>query len=87
MRDAVTTLTQRGQVSLPASIRKAMRLRPGQRLRWQQVSETECRLVIEEGRRAPGPLAVLGYARRLRPGSPPRPTAAWMKELRAGERR
>ncbi len=87
MRDVVTTLTERGQVSLPAAIRKAMRLQPGQRLRWQQVSDRECRLVIEGDDAAPGPLAVLGYARRLRPGVAPRSTAAWMKELRAGEGR
>lgn len=62
-----------------------MGLQPGQRLRWQQVSETECRLVLDEGGASPGPLAVLGYARRLR--AKPRTTKAWLNELRRGEQR
>lgn len=80
---ALSTLTERGQVSLPASIRKAMKLSTGQALRWEQVSDRELRVYVVPPE-APGPLAALGYARRLRPA--PKTTAAWMRELRAGER-
>jgi bifunctional DNA-binding transcriptional regulator/antitoxin component of YhaV-PrlF toxin-antitoxin module len=81
---AHSTLTERGQVSVPASLRKSMALRPGQKLRWQRISDREMRVSVEAPP-APGPLGVLGYARKLRPG-PGRRTAAWMRELRAGEK-
>lgn len=61
-----------------------MNLRPGQRLRWQRISEREVRISVE-AQPAPGPLAALGYARKLRKG-PARRTASWMRELRAGEK-
>jgi bifunctional DNA-binding transcriptional regulator/antitoxin component of YhaV-PrlF toxin-antitoxin module len=79
-----TQLTERGQVSVPAGLRKAMGLRPGQRLRWEQISAREIRVSLEDERPV-GPLAVLGFARGLDPSRAPRPTAAWMAELRAGE--
>jgi AbrB family looped-hinge helix DNA binding protein len=79
-----STLTERGQVSVPASIRKSMNLHPGQRLRWQRISDREMRVSVE-AQSAPGPLSVLGYARKLRSG-PGRRTASWMRELRAGEK-
>jgi AbrB family looped-hinge helix DNA binding protein len=79
-----STLTERGQVSIPASVRKAMNLRPGQKLRWQRISDREVRVSVESPAPA-GPLAVLGYARKIRPGRA-RTTQSWMRELRAGER-
>jgi bifunctional DNA-binding transcriptional regulator/antitoxin component of YhaV-PrlF toxin-antitoxin module len=79
-----STLTERGQISVPAALRKAMQLRPGQRFRWERVSAREMRVSLEDAA-PPGPLAVLGYARTLRPG-PARRTSAWMRELRAGEK-
>ncbi|MFY8216818.1 MAG: AbrB/MazE/SpoVT family DNA-binding domain-containing protein [Chthoniobacterales bacterium] len=78
-----STLTERGQVSIPAALRKGMNMRPGQRLLWEQLSERELRVTIEPDHVA-GPMAMLGYARRLR-NAPPRSTADWMQELRAGE--
>ncbi|BET65681.1 hypothetical protein ASA1KI_05990 [Opitutales bacterium ASA1] len=85
MRDMITTLTERGQISLPASLRKAMQLRPGQKVRWKYLSKSEVRLVVEDAAKSvPGPLAVLGYAKRSRAT---RRTAEWMKDLRAGEGR
>ena len=77
-----STLTERGQISLPASLRRALRLRPGQKLRFEAVSDHEFR-VFAPKKKASGPLAALGYARRLR--AAPRPTRDWMKELREGE--
>ena len=83
MAKLVTTLTVRGQTSVPAPIRKHLRLRPGCRLRWQEVSDRECRLVIDDGTAGPGAEAMLGYAKQFRPV---RRSDAWMRELREGER-
>ena len=78
------TLTERGQISIPAALRKAMNLLPGQRLKFEPVSGHEFR-VHTENETPPGPMAMLGYARKLRHG-PARRTSEWMRELRAGER-
>jgi hypothetical protein len=83
MRSLVTTLTERGQASLPASLRKELGLLPGHRLRWQKVSSCEVRLLVESGRTVEGPKAMLGFAKTFRA---PRRTADWMKDLRAGEK-
>jgi AbrB family looped-hinge helix DNA binding protein len=78
------TLTERGQISIPAALRKAMNLLPGQRLKFEPVSGHEFR-VHTENETPPGPRAMLGYARKLRHG-PARRTSEWMQELREGER-
>jgi len=77
------TLTERGQISVPAALRKAMNLRPGQRLKFAPVSDHEFR-VFTENETPPGPIAMLGYARKVRK-EPARRTSEWMKELREGE--
>ncbi len=78
------TLTERGQISVPAALRKAMNLKPGQLLKFAPVSDHEFRVLTQN--EAPlGPMAVLGYARKLRPGQPRR-TNDWMRELREGEK-
>jgi bifunctional DNA-binding transcriptional regulator/antitoxin component of YhaV-PrlF toxin-antitoxin module len=69
-------------VSVPAKLRRQMQLQPGQRLRWEPVSDTEMRIVVEAAQ--PDPLAALGFGPRVRKEAA-RPTADWMKELRAGE--
>ncbi len=61
-----------------------MNLRPGQRLKFTPVSDHEFR-VNTENTAPPGPMAMLGYARRLSNG-PARRTSEWMRELREGER-
>lgn len=76
-------LTERGQVSVPASLRRAMGMLPGQRLHWEQVSDREIRVSLREDK-PPGPLAVLGYARHLR-DAPARRTTDWMRQLRESE--
>jgi AbrB family looped-hinge helix DNA binding protein len=78
-----TIVTERGQVSVPASLRKSMGLHPGKKLHWEQVSDREIRVSLHEEKPI-GPLAVLGYARRIH-RKPPRSTADWMRELREGE--
>lgn len=83
MSTGICRLTERGQVSFPAALRRKMELRPGQRLRWEAVSATEVRIVVEPEVR-PDPQKALGYGRRIR-GREPRRTAEWMRELRGGE--
>ncbi|MFT5190962.1 MAG: bifunctional DNA-binding transcriptional regulator [Verrucomicrobiales bacterium] len=78
-----SSLTERGQVSVPARLRKAMGLRTGQRLHWEQISDREILVSLRDDSPV-GPLAVLGYARRVLK-TPARRTGAWMKELREGE--
>lgn len=82
MKSQVCTLTERGQISMPAALRRQMRLKAGQRLRWESVSETEVRIVVEAA--TPDPLSALGFGPKSRK-SRARPTNDWMKELRAGE--
>jgi len=83
MKTLTTTLTERGQVSVPSAIRKKLHLKPGQHLIWQAVTDSECRVVVEEQTRKPrGARAMLGYGKRF---GPQKTTAEWMKELREGE--
>ncbi len=77
-----STLTKRGQVSLPAELRRKLRLRPGQKLQFEVVSDNDFRVFVRKGKIA-GPMAMLGFARRIRPVA--RRTKNWMKELRNGE--
>jgi len=78
-----STLTERGQISVPATLRKTMGLRPGQRFKWERISDREFRVIV--ALEAPiGPRAMLGYARKIRKG-PSRRSNDWMRELRAGE--
>jgi hypothetical protein len=60
-----------------------MGLHPGKKLHWEQVSDREIRVSLQEDKPI-GPLAVLGYARRITP-KPARSTADWMREIREGE--
>jgi bifunctional DNA-binding transcriptional regulator/antitoxin component of YhaV-PrlF toxin-antitoxin module len=83
MKSDICHLTERGQVSFPAALRRQMQLKPGQRLRWEAVSANEARIFVEPDEK-PNPEKALGYGPRLR-GGPARPTAEWIRELRAGE--
>jgi hypothetical protein len=60
-----------------------MGLRPGQFLRWEKISNSECRVVVDP-ETPQGPMAALGFAAKLRGGKSKR-TSAWMRELRDGE--
>ena len=82
MDSQICTLTDRGQISMPAALRRQMHLQPGQRLRWESISDTEARIVVEAAQ--PDPVAALGFGPRSRK-RPAHSTADWMKELRAGE--
>lgn len=81
----MTVLTERGQTSIPANIRKKAKLKIGQKLHWQQVSDTEFKVTVLPPDDVPGPLAMVGYARKLRPHDL-RSTSRWIKELREGEK-
>ena len=78
----VTVVTDRGQVSIPAHLRRELSLDKGQKVLWQKVSDSELRVRVLEERTPAGPRAVRGFARRFRET---RRTADWMRELREGE--
>ena len=48
MKEAVTKLTERGQVSMPSFIRKKMGLLPGRKITWKYISKNEIRLLVGE---------------------------------------
>lgn len=78
-----STLTERGQISVPAELRKSLGLRPGQHFSWEKISDRELRVTVENKSPA-GPLVALGYVKNFQRA--PRSTASWMDELRAGEK-
>jgi bifunctional DNA-binding transcriptional regulator/antitoxin component of YhaV-PrlF toxin-antitoxin module len=79
-----TTITERGQISIPARLRREMHLAPGQTLIWQQISPTECRVTVPPKTKVkPDPIGALGFAKEH--GLETMPTEVWMKMLRAGE--
>jgi len=80
-KDVITVVTERGQTSIPAHLRKELGLAKGGRLVWEKVSDHEFRVRVL--RSQPSPEAMLGFAGRFRRR---RTTAAWMAELRAGEK-
>jgi len=82
MKSTVTTLTERGQVSMPSAIRRQLRLRPGQPLLWSRVSDREIRVTVP--RQGSG-RSMRGFMKRYLRNGPAR-TADWMKILREGEK-
>jgi AbrB family looped-hinge helix DNA binding protein len=83
MNDNITTITDRGQVSIPAELRRELSLSKGRRLLWERLSNREIRVTVVEDLRPAGASSVLGFARRFR--VEPRSTRSWMDELRSGE--
>lgn len=82
MAEIATTLTDRGQVSLPAAIRRELGLRPGQMLLWKRLSGDEIRVKVP--RRGQGK-SMRGFMKKFLPDGPCT-TAEWMKLLREGEK-
>lgn len=83
MKTLVTKVTERGQVSIPASIRESMQMTPGTTLLWNRGEDGRtCIITIVHKPVRKGARAMLGYAATY---SKPRTTAEWMKELREGE--
>ena len=85
MDKQTTVVTERGQVSIPASIRKELGLKTGQPLVWEKISDRECLVRIPRKNAKRSDIkAMIGFAARFR-GEKGRPTAEWMAELREGE--
>jgi AbrB family looped-hinge helix DNA binding protein len=82
MKTMATIVTERGQVSIPATVRKRLNLTSGQRVTWEPVSDHECRMLVGDVIRVPGAMAMLGYAAKFRRV---RRTSEWMADLREGE--
>ena len=68
---------------MPASLRRKMHLKAGQKLRWEPISETEVRIIVETDAVA-DPLKALGFGLKVR-ADEPRRTAEWMHAIREGE--
>ena len=84
MGEMLTTLTERGQVSMPSSLRREMGLRPGQPLLWKRVSDREVRVTVP-GRSQVG--SMRGFMKKFHRPAMPSTTAEWLKLLREGEGR
>jgi AbrB family looped-hinge helix DNA binding protein len=78
----ISVVTERGQVSIPAQLRKELSLEKGQRLLWEKTGELEIRVTVLPESQPRGALAMLGFAKRFRKA---RRTQDWMVELREGE--
>jgi bifunctional DNA-binding transcriptional regulator/antitoxin component of YhaV-PrlF toxin-antitoxin module len=79
-----TTVTERGQTSIPSRLRHEHRVEAGADLVWEPLGPDEWKVRIERRpEQKPDPVAMLGFARKFRT---PRRTNDWMRELRAGER-
>lgn len=62
-----------------------MKLEAGQTVIWEQVSESECRVIVEPRQAVkPNPVAAIGFAQRN--ALPVMRTKDWMHLLREGER-
>jgi len=85
MDKLTTVVTERGQVSIPAPIRKELGLKTGQPLVWEKISDRECLVKIARKKKPMGAMAMLGFAARFR-GEKGRRTASVMAELREAER-
>ncbi len=79
-----TTLTERGQTSIPMIIRKKLGLRPGQKMHWEIRGPNECRLLIDSAPEKPNIAKAIGFLRKINPQQP-RSTDTILRELREGE--
>jgi len=85
MDKQTTVVTERGQISIPASIRKELGLKTGQPLVWERISDWECLVKVPRKKKPVGAVAMIGCAARLR-GERGRRTSEVMTELREGDR-
>ena len=82
MKTMITTVTERGQISIPSAIRHSLGVKPGERLIWEASGEHECRVRRLQETPIKGAMAMRGFAKRFRAT---RPTEDWLRELREGE--
>jgi len=81
----LSTLTERGQVSVPAALRRQLGITPGQSLIWSAISEDEFRVrVVRRPRKKQSP-SMRGFIKTLQKKGPAT-TAEWMELLREGEK-
>ena len=79
----MTTLTERGQISIPAELRQRLGLKAGDAVDWSQIGPDDLHLhIVRPINRPLGAKAMLGWARTFRAT---RSTQSWMDELREGE--
>ena len=82
----ITVLTERGQVSVPAEIRRALGLKPGRKLIWEKVSQNECRIRTQSvAEIQPDPVRAIGFGRRAFPDLPFASTQDYLRTIREGE--
>ena len=83
MQTLATRITRRGQISIPADVRKQLKWTPGRELFWEVAEGGECRVFARKKSPYVGALAMLGYGATFSDDN--RTTDEWMKELREGE--
>ena len=83
MKEVVTKLTERGQVSMPSFIRKKMGLLPGRKITWKYISKNEIRLLV--GERKPKEKGAMRGAMKDYQVGESGTTADWMRILREVE--
>ncbi|RYD83101.1 MAG: sporulation regulator [Verrucomicrobiaceae bacterium] len=80
-----TTITEWGQVSIPAELRHEMHLTPGQTLIWEKISDDELRVRVQPVLATKAdPFAAIGFAQR-HGLTTHQSTEDFMRELREGE--
>ena len=78
------TVTERGQVSIPAQLRREMQLDAGQTVLWEKVSATECwLLILSPELNLPSQIAALSFA--CQHGLEESSSDDYLRDLRAGE--
>ena len=82
MKTHVCTLTERGQISIPADFRAELGLKPGDKLLWSASGDKALLVTTVEAPKRKGARAMIGWGRKFHA---PRRTEDWMKELREGE--
>ena len=85
MTTTTTRVTDRGQISIPASLRASLNLAPGSALAWSLSADGTALLAVPVQPVAPRARSardLLGWARKHHA---PRRTADWMAELRDAE--
>jgi AbrB family looped-hinge helix DNA binding protein len=85
MKTMSTLVTERGQVSIPAEIRKRLSLAPGMRVSWSLSDSGDCVVSVAEAPKPRGARAMLGFGATFCDNR--KTTADWMAELREGEKR
>ena len=82
-----TVLTDRGQVSIPAAIRKKANLRVGQRLQWRLAAPGCFSVTVDAApKKRLRAVDVIGYAQRFSPDETLGRTDDVMRMLRQGEK-